>query len=126
MSASAVERAGSVALDSELAARIRGRLPAIAEHTVAAVIAEVPSYTGALSPEMRQTIERAVRMALAGFLRLAEQSRDADPRTPLEPALAAAYESGRGEARDGRTMDALLAAYRVGARVAWRELSAIS
>ena len=125
MSASAVERAGPVALDSSLAARIRGRLPAIAEHTVAAVIAEVPSYTGALSAEMRQTIARAVQMALAGFLRLAEHARDADPRTPLEPALAAAYESGRGEARDGRTMDALLAAYRVGARVAWRELSAI-
>ena len=29
-----------------------------------------------------------------------------------------------GEARNGRSMDALLAAYRVGARVAWRELSA--
>jgi hypothetical protein len=125
MSTSAVERAGPVALDSGLAARLRGRLPAIAEHTVAAVIAEVPSYTGALSAEMRQTIERAVQMALAGFLRLAEQARDGDPRTPLEPALAAAYESGRGEARDGRPMDALLAAYRVGARVAWRELSTI-
>ena len=30
---------------------------------------------------------------------------------------------GRGEARDGRTLEALLAAYRVGARVAWRRLS---
>ncbi|MGH7292572.1 MAG: PucR family transcriptional regulator, partial [Myxococcota bacterium] len=35
-----------------------------------------------------------------------------------------AYELGRGEARQGRSMDALLSAYRVGARVAWRELSA--
>ena len=125
MSVTAVGRAGPVGLDSALAGQIRSRLPAIAEQTVAVVIAEVPSYTGALSAEMRQTIERAVQMALAGFLRLAEQARDADPRTPLEPALAAAYESGRGEARDGRTMDALLAAYRVGARVAWRQLSAI-
>ena len=62
-------------------------------------------------------------MALGGFLRLAEKARDVEPRTPLQPALAAAYELGRGEARGGRTMDALLAAYRVGARVAWRELS---
>ena len=39
------------------------------------------------------------------------------------PALDGAYELGRGEARQGRSMDALLSAYRVGARVAWRELS---
>jgi hypothetical protein len=39
-------------------------------------------------------------------------------------ALDGAYELGRGEARDGRSIDALLAAFRVGARVAWRELSA--
>ncbi|NEE28211.1 PucR family transcriptional regulator, partial [Streptomyces sp. SID7982] len=36
----------------------------------------------------------------------------------------AAYELGRGEVRDGRSMDALLSAYRVGARVAWRCLAA--
>jgi len=35
----------------------------------------------------------------------------------------AAYALGRGEARSGRTMDALLSAYRVGARVSWRELA---
>src|SRR4051794_9073140 len=31
---------------------------------------------------------------------------------------------GRGEVREGRSLDALLAAYRVGARVAWRRLAA--
>ncbi|HEY5180918.1 MAG TPA: helix-turn-helix domain-containing protein, partial [Dermatophilaceae bacterium] len=45
------------------------------------------------------------------------------PGSPLGPALDAAYGLGRGEARSGRSMDALLAAYRVGARVAWRELA---
>src|SRR6185312_8011249 len=43
--------------------------------------------------------------------------------TPLGPTLEGAYALGRGEARSGRSMDALLAAYRVGARVAWRELA---
>jgi PucR C-terminal helix-turn-helix domain len=126
MSASAVVRhTWATVLDPEVAGRIRGRLPAVAEQTVLAVIAEVPGYAGALSGEMRPVIQQAVEMALGGFVRLAERARDTDPRTPLEPALAAAYESGRGEARDGRTMDALLAAYRVGARVAWRDLSAV-
>lgn len=62
-------------------------------------------------------------MALAGFLKLAAGARGADPITPLGPTLDGAYALGRGEARSGRSMDALLAAYRVGARVAWRELA---
>ncbi len=117
--------AARLALDPGTAGRLRGRLPAVAEETVLAVIAEVSGYAGPLSGELRVNIERAVQIALGGFVRLAENARDSDPRTPLQPALAAAYELGRGEARNGRTMDALLAAYRVGARVAWRELSSV-
>jgi hypothetical protein len=123
--AAAVHGAPRLALDPETATRLRGRLPAVAEQTVLAVIAEVPGYAGAFSGELRVNIERGVQMALRGFVRLAENARDGDPRTPLQPALEGAYELGRGEARDGRTMDALLGAYRVGARVAWRELSAV-
>ena len=40
--------------------------------------------------------------------------------------LEGAYALGRGEARSGRSMDALLAAYRVGARVSWRWLAQIA
>lgn len=117
--------ANRLALNAEMAAALRARLPAVAEQTVLAVVAEVPGYKGALSGDMRVNIERAVQMALGGFVRLAEQARDVDPGTPLKPALAAAYELGRGEEREGRSMDALLAAYRVGARVAWRDLSSV-
>jgi len=110
-------------LDESVAATLRDLLPRVAEETVAAIIVEVPSYAGALSGQMGENIQGAVKMALGGFLKLAEQSAGSDPSTPLGPALEAAYALGRGEARGGRTMDALLAAYRVGARVAWRELS---
>jgi hypothetical protein len=65
-----------------------------------------------------------VQTALGGFLSLASSVATSDPATPLAPALDGAYALGRGEARSGRSMDALLAAYRVGARVAWRGLSA--
>jgi hypothetical protein len=123
--AAAVRGASRLALDPEIASRLRGRLPAVAEQTVLAVVAEVPGYAGAFGGELRVNIERGVQMALGGFVRLAENARDGDPRIPLQPALEGAYELGRGEARDGRTMDALLGAYRVGARVAWRELSAV-
>jgi DNA-binding PucR family transcriptional regulator len=62
-------------------------------------------------------------MALGAFLQLAARPHDSDPGPTLSPALEGAYELGRGEARQGRSIDALLSAYRVGARVSWRELS---
>ncbi|WP_328992821.1 helix-turn-helix domain-containing protein [Kribbella sp. NBC_01245] len=103
---------------------LRSRLPNVAESTVRAVIVEVPGYTNALAGSMGANIQRAVQLALAGFLNLASSPRSGgDPGTPLAPALEGAYLLGRGEARSGRSMDALLAAYRVGARVSWRELS---
>jgi hypothetical protein len=110
-------------IDESTLQALRDRLPDVATHTVEAVTAEVPDYAGALSGSMGANIEAAVQMALAGFLKLARGARDADPSTPLDPTLDGAYALGRGEARSGRSMDALLAAYRVGARVAWRELA---
>ena len=110
-------------LDADIGAVLRDRLPAVAAQTVAAVTEEVPSYAGAFSGTMGDNIEAAVQMALAGFLKLASGSRDSDPSTPHGPTLEGAYALGRGEARSGRSMDALLAAYRVGARVAWREMA---
>jgi hypothetical protein len=122
---SSATKRGAIALDidEQVVRVLREQLPQVATHTVAAVTAEVPGYTGALSGSMGENIEAAVQMALAGFLKLAGGSRDTDPSTPLGPTLEGAYALGRGEARGGRTMDALLAAYRVGARVAWRELA---
>ena len=112
-----------LALDPEVVATLGTHLQRVAERTVEAITAEVPGYAGALTGEMRDNIELAVQMALGAFLRLAEQAQDADPSTPLQPAIEGAYALGRGEARSGRAMDALLGAYRVGARVSWRELS---
>jgi hypothetical protein len=112
-----------IALDPRLLDLLRRRLPEVATHTIAAVTDEVPSYAGAFGGPMGENIENAVQMALAGFLRVAARGRDADQATPLSPALEGAYALGRGEARSGRSADALLSAYRVGARVAWRELA---
>lgn len=110
-------------LNDQVVAALQGVLPAVAEHTVAAVTVEVPSYADAFSGRMGQRIEGAVQMALGAFLHLAARSQGSDPGPSLSPALDGAYELGRGEARSGRSVDALLSAYRVGARVAWRELS---
>lgn len=111
-------------LDPTLMDALRAHLPEVAGHTIQAVTAEVPEYADAFGGPMGRNIETAVQMALAGFLRLAAAGpgRD-DPGTPASPSIDGAYALGRGEARDGRSADALLSAYRVGARVAWRELA---
>lgn len=96
----------------------------VAEHTISVVGDEVPAYRGALDSAARTTLSRAVELALSGFLALAADQ--ADPSAPLAPALEAAHALGRGEARAGRSMDALLAAYRVGARSSWRGLAEVA
>ncbi|HET8603582.1 MAG TPA: helix-turn-helix domain-containing protein [Marmoricola sp.] len=103
---------------------LRAALDEVAREAVASIIAEVPSYSRALTGAMGQNIRDAVTLALGVFLDLAARAGGSPRGTPLEPALAGAYDLGRGEARAGRSMDALLAAYRVGARVSWRGLSA--
>ncbi len=112
-----------LALDETVVGELTARLAVVSGRVVTAVTAEVPGYA-ALTGQMGEKIEIAVRAALGGFLHLAALSGDGVPGTPLQPALEGAYELGRGEARSGRSMDALLAAYRVGARVSWREFSA--
>lgn len=112
----------SVQLPPEIADRIREILPRVGEDVVAAVIEGVPSYRDAWSGKMAETIRTAVGMALDGFLSVASgQSVESIPAAPQ--AVEGAYALGRGEARSGRSTEALLAAYRIGARVAWRELS---
>jgi len=102
---------------------LRKGVPAAAERTVAAIIDDVPSYSDALTGKMGETIRNAVELALAGFISLAARSRGGAAQTPTAPAVDGAYQLGRGEARSGRTVDALLSAYRIGARVSWQEMS---
>ena len=113
-------------LPAEAVEAVRAQLPRVADEVVAAIIAEVPSYEDDLGGRMGSTIRTAVQMALGGFLSLASGARGSDPRTPAAPSVEGAYALGRGEARGGRSTEALLSAYRIGARVSWREMSAVA
>ncbi len=103
-----------------VAAALEAVLPRMAERAVAAIVAEVPAYTDPFQGRMGQNIENAVQASVRAFLRLATRRAD---ESELTAVLNAAYELGRGESRSGRSIDALLAAFRVGARESWRELS---
>jgi hypothetical protein len=100
---------------------MRAELAGTGEEVVLAIRREVPEYADPFRGEMGRTIETAVTLALGGFLDLA--ARQPAGRGSFERVWDAAYSLGRGEARSGRSMEALLSAYRVGARVAWRDLS---
>jgi hypothetical protein len=112
-----------ITFPAPVVAAMQAELPAVAEQTVATIVVEVPSYADAFAGEMGRGISSAVELALRGFLDLATATGGADPSRPIRPAMEGAYALGRGEARSGRSMDALLAAYRVGARVSWRHMS---
>lgn len=101
---------------------MRAKLPAVADAAVNAIIAEVPSYVGALSGHMGENIRNAVQLALGGFISITARS-GTSARTPTSRSLEGAYLLGRGEARSGRSMEALLAAYRVGSRESWRQMA---
>lgn len=118
------QRTYDLELTPKMVDSIRPILPRLGDDVVATIIAEVPSYKAALAGPMGETIRTAVSIALSGFLDLAagEAKLNAEAAA-APPALQGAYDLGRGEARSGRTTEALLAAYRIGARVAWREMS---
>lgn len=111
-------------LPPAVVASMRAGMATVAEKTIRAVISEVPTYRDPFQGKMGRNIEDAVRVALDGFLDLASRTEGIGADDRIESVLEAAYALGRGEARSGRTMDALSQAYRVGARVSWREMSA--
>lgn len=116
----------AVELTPNVVEELRAALPAAAARTVEAVTEQVPAYSRAvIATETARTIEASVELALGTFLRLATDDGVGDSAARLAPALEGAYALGRGEARAGRTMEALLAAYRVGSRAAWQEVSAL-
>lgn len=110
-------------LGDDLLARLREAVPQVADEAVAAIEDGIPSYAD-LRGRAGQMLREAVVLALGHFLTLA--SHNANAAMPIVRSTSAAYDLGRGEARSGRSMDALLAAYRIGARVSWRGLSRVA
>ena len=106
-------------LPARVADVIEPELPAIAEDIVATIAREVPEYARPLKGRFGLGIRSGVREALVQFVALIR-----DPDAGREPGREVYVELGRGEQRVGRTLDSLQAAYRIGARVAWRRVAA--
>jgi PucR C-terminal helix-turn-helix domain len=106
-------------LPSEVADLIEPELGAITEEILASIAREVPEYARPLEGRFGRGIRTGVGEALLQFVALIR-----DPERSRERSRAVYVELGRGEQRQGRTLDSLMAAYRVGARVAWRQIAA--
>jgi PucR C-terminal helix-turn-helix domain len=107
------------ALPAELADAIEPELPEATEEILATIAREVPEYARPLEGGFGVAIRTGVSEALRQFVALIR-----DPGAGREPGRDVYVGLGRGELREGRTLDALQSAYRVGARVAWRRVSA--
>lgn len=112
------------ALDSGAVDALRADLPRVASIVVTEIMREVPTYDVPFQGRMGQIIEKAVRVSLESFINLAARPTPPGSETPIGVGVSAARDLGQAEARQGRPIEALLSAYRVGARASWRELSA--
>jgi lambda repressor-like predicted transcriptional regulator len=106
-------------LPPEVADVLRPELPALADEIVAELSRGVPDYARPLEGPFGQALRAGVEEALGRFTRIV-----ADPKADPDAGREVYLNLGRGEMRAGRSLDALLAAYRLGARVAWRRLAA--
>jgi hypothetical protein len=107
-------------LPAEVAGLIRPELPGASDAILEAIRREVPEYARPLEGSFGRGIRRGVSEALEQFTELIGAGEG-------EGGSDLVYrELGRGEVRQGRTLDSLQAAYRVGARVAWRRLARVA
>jgi hypothetical protein len=107
------------ALPAEIADVIEPELEATTDEILAMIAREVPDYARPLEGAFGHGVRTGVTEALGQFVELIRSPSGARG-TGREVYVAL----GRGELRQGRTLDALQSAYRVGARVAWRRLAA--
>ena len=103
------------AVPPEAAEVLRPALPGLADEMITAISLEVPDYARAMEGTFGQLVRLGVEVALNRFVDMV-----ADPGSDVTRARDTYVNLGRGEFHAGRSLDALLAAYRVGARLAWR------
>jgi PucR C-terminal helix-turn-helix domain len=107
-------------LPAVVADLIEPELPAITEEILETIGREVEEYERPLEGRFGEGVRTGVNEALSQFVALIR-----DPDAGRDPGREVYVALGRGEQRVGRTLDSLQAAYRIGARVAWRRIAAV-
>jgi hypothetical protein len=105
-------------LPPRVADLIEGEVDPIATEILESIAHEIPEYERPLEGRFGRGIRRGVEEALAQFVALIR-----DPDAGRDSGREVYLALGRGEQQAGRTLDSLQAAYRIGARVAWRRFA---
>jgi DNA-binding CsgD family transcriptional regulator len=102
-------------LPPQLAAILRPELPSLSGEIITEIRRSIPEYARPLDGPYGHALRTGVEQALITFV-----DQIALPSTPHEQRDEMCRRLGQSEALEGRTLDSLQAAYRIGAHVAWR------
>ncbi|MBP2326080.1 hypothetical protein JOF56_006465 [Kibdelosporangium banguiense] len=109
------------ALPASVASWLQPEIPKVAEEMIATIRQEVAAYNRPLEGAFGVGLRMGVEQGLRQFVELIVA-----PDSPQEHNAKIYRRLGRGEWHEGRSLDALQAAYRVGARVAWRQYANVA
>lgn len=101
----------------DLPAAMRAELPGVAEEIISEIRRVIPEYARSMDGPYGQALRLGVTQSVKTFIDLV-----ADPSAPKDDRDEICRRLGRNEAEEGRTMDGLQAAYRIGCQVAWRRV----
>ncbi len=108
-------------LPAQVAEVLRVESPVSIAEISTAIQSEVAEYTRPFDASYARALGQAVQHAVDTFI-----DRVAHPGTPMAAILTEFRGIGAAEAREGRSLEPLQAALRLGARVGWRRLCAIA
>lgn len=104
-------------LPRRLADVLRPELASLASEIVDEIRAKIPAYSRPLDGPYGKSIRAGVQHALSLFI-----EQIANPEASAQKCYEVHHKLGQNEMREGRSLDDLQAAYRVGARVSWRRM----
>jgi hypothetical protein len=105
---------------AQLAAIMRPELPDLAREIISEIRSRIPEYARPMDGPYGHVLQVAVERSLASFFDwVADPTATRDERDHLCRML------GQNEAREGRSLDSLQAAYRIGVHVSWRRVMSV-
>ncbi len=102
---------------SQLAAIMRPELPDLAHDIIAEIRRKIPEYARPMDGPYGHALRVGVQRALTSFF-----DSVTDPSAPHEQRDHMCRTLGHYEAQEGRSLDSLQAAYRIGVHVGWRRV----
>lgn len=103
-----------------LAAILRPELASVGEEIIAEIRRTIPEYARPLDGPYGHALRMGVEQAMCSFV-----DQVADPSVSRQRRDDVCRKLGQSEANEGRSLDSLQAAYRVGVRVAWQRIMRI-